>query len=260
MYLLDLTKQFDSYLYGLIQTDGNFREETRNRGCIAIELAGKDEEILQRIANIVGGNTTCRVRNTNFKNDYKSCTLRIFYNLQERNHLKTLGLLPGKKAELISLPSCNFSEPDYWRGIIDGDGSLGITANGNCFISLVTKSEFLAKSYEELILKITKIKKNTNKNKRDNVFNIMLRDESAQQMVNYLYYNNCFVMMRKNDLAKIVLSWVRPDNILKRKNIKQSWSIEEKKLLQELGPEKFLSVSNRTLQSIKMKLYRGIDK
>ena len=46
----------------------------------------------------------------------------------------------GKKSYIICPPKEEFSEVDYWRGIIDGDGSLGIAKSlGNApFLSVIT--------------------------------------------------------------------------------------------------------------------------
>lgn len=38
-----------------------------------------------------------------------------------------VGMTYGKKSDIITIPIISFSEIDYWRGMIDGDGSLGFT-------------------------------------------------------------------------------------------------------------------------------------
>jgi hypothetical protein len=40
---------FNSYLIGLLQTDGNVYETTRNRGRITLELSEKDCDIIEKI-------------------------------------------------------------------------------------------------------------------------------------------------------------------------------------------------------------------
>jgi len=69
------------------------------------------------------------------------------YDLNFRNALIKLDMVYGRKSYSINLPKSELSEKDYFRGVIDGDGSLGLTSNGYPFVSLVTSSEAFAEAY-----------------------------------------------------------------------------------------------------------------
>jgi hypothetical protein len=45
VYDIDLTKPKFAYLFGLLQTDGTLKSNTRNRGCLSVELKVEDSHI-----------------------------------------------------------------------------------------------------------------------------------------------------------------------------------------------------------------------
>jgi len=208
--LIDLKKPEMSYLIGIFQTDGHLQSSSRNRGRLTIEISFKDRDLLPKLQKVIPVNTTIytRVRKTNFCTSYTSTTLNIF-NLEFRNEIVKCGVPYGKKSNIIQPPIVKYSENDYWRGIIDGDGSLGFTTQGFPFISLVTASENLYLAFKKF-LKKHDIDINLNRNKRDNVYNIMLNKEKAQLIVRLLYVNSTISLKRKYEKALEILSWKRP--------------------------------------------------
>jgi hypothetical protein len=213
-----MNKRELSYLLGFLQTDGHMRSGTRNRGAISIELSSKDKDILYRLRRIIPVNSTIkhRTRNTNFKKNYTAWTLNIFHK-SFRDLMNGMGLPYGAKSKIIKQPSINtISLIDYWRGIIDGDGSLGITGQKFPFLSLVTVSKQLAIDYEEFLFSYTGKRKLFSPNTRDSSYNIMITKEDAQLIINKLYYNDCICINRKKKLAKKVLKWRRPKSMRKK--------------------------------------------
>lgn len=128
------------------------------------------------------------------------------------------GIPYGRKSETISTPVNEYSKADYFRGLIDDDGSLGLTANGFPFLSLITASSEIVKEYLNFLESVTGKEKSFVKNKRDNVFNIAVYKEDAQEIVRILYYKNCFALPRKIQKAKDVLNWQRPKTMKKIEN------------------------------------------
>lgn len=200
-----------SYLFGLFQADGNLYEQSRNRGRLSLEILKRDEQIILILMKQIEFNSfvSYRSRTTNFGfGEYVKLSI---YDRSFREKMKSLGFPVGKKDELIAPPiGESFEERDYIRGIIDGDGSLGLTGNGFPFISLVTKSEAIKEYYINYIYRITNKMKNISRNKRDNVYNIMVNKEDAQKIVSDIYYDNCICLERKRNKSKEVLNWIRP--------------------------------------------------
>ncbi len=209
-----------SYLFGFLQADGHLHETTRNRGELSIEILKRDENVLLFFDKLLSENTyiSYRSRQTNF--GYGEFIKLSIYDRSFRDSIKSYGFPIGKKDEIIEPPkNIEFSENDYVRGLIDGDGSLGITGSGIPFVSFVTKSEKMKDFYIDFLEKKTGKRKIINRNKRDNVYNIMMNKEDSQTITKELYYNNCVCLERKKTKAAEVLSWVRPVS-MKTRNLK----------------------------------------
>ena len=209
----DLNIPINSYIFGFLQSDGHLASHKKSglkKGKLNIELSFKDKDILLLIQKhaCVETSFSSRTRDTNFKENYKSCKLS-FYSTEFREALHKLGMPIGKKSAVIAPPKSEYSEIDYWRGIIDGDGSLGFTKGGWPFISLNTSSDKLAIAYKNFILKITGRINNSNRNKRDNTYNIVETRELSQLICKKLYYNGCIGMKRKDKAANKISKWKR---------------------------------------------------
>jgi hypothetical protein len=115
-------------------------------------LQEQDRGILEKFKDLIYVNSSIRerTRDTNFKKQYKSVILSVF-DYEFRTALNKLGLPYGRKSKIITAPIVPFSEVDYWRGIVDGDGSLGMTAKSLPFVSLVTTSPNLYLAYIDFI-------------------------------------------------------------------------------------------------------------
>ncbi len=245
-----------SYMFGFIQTDGHLSKSTRNRGRLSVEVSKKDEDILWAFKKLLRFNSsiTERTRTTNFSDDYKSVVWRV-YDQEFRDYLESWGLSYGKKSNLIDIPTCKFSQADYFRGLIDGDGSLGLTCQGFPFISLVTSSSSIANAFLQVI-KLTIGKEKTSKrNQRDNVYNIALFKEDAQLLVQFLYYENCLALSRKSQKAREVLSWVRPQTMKKIAN-RKNWTKEEDIYIFNHSIEDSIAMLKRSKKSIEIRLWR----
>lgn len=128
---LTLENPFYAYLFGLIQADGHLYQNSRNRGRLSIELGKRDEELLRELQNRLPFNSTIseRTKKTNFSNKYVSVIWSVF-DKNFRDFLIANGLPSGNKSKTIVPPIGKYSTIDYFRGLVDGDGSLGLTANG----------------------------------------------------------------------------------------------------------------------------------
>ena len=105
--------QFESYLFGLILTDGSVYLTTRNRGKITIELQRSDIELLEKIQqNIPESIISIRKRNTNFKEGYESATWAN-YRLSFRTQMFNWGLPKHDKGTIGTVPNTNYSKSDF---------------------------------------------------------------------------------------------------------------------------------------------------
>jgi len=253
---LTLENPFYAYLFGFAQTDGHLYEQSRNRGKLRIEIGEKDAEILERFQKLLPFNSSIsrRVRTTNFGVNYESVIWTVC-DKRFRDCLKDWGFPAGKKSEIIKPPCASYSPSDYFRGLLDGDGSIGLTAHGFPFVSLVTSSPQIVGEYLNFIKRVTGKLKASLPNSRDKIHNIAIYKEDAQALVKHIYYKNCLALPRKKRKAEEVLAWRRPSTMKKVPN-RKLWTIEEDNYISVNLIEVSMKALERSRNSIEMRLWR----
>jgi len=252
--MLNVEKQEYSYLVGLLQADGHMHKGKGQKGKMSYEISIKDEDIIYKLEPLLNCNYSIhkRIRDTNYKKNYESIALTIC-SLEFRNWL--VQYVPyGKKDEIVEKPT-NVIDIEYWRGIIDGNGSIGFTKRGIPFVGLVIKSDKLLQQCLQFVFEITGQQKICNKNKRDKIYNIRINNEDSQLFLKTLYYENCLSINRKYDLARQVMKWERPITMKKIEN-KKKWTSEEDNFIKNNTIEKSMQHLNRSKKSIRMRLWR----
>ena len=134
------------------------------------------------------------------------------YQLSFRTKLISQGFPIKDKTINANTPIDYYDEYSFWRGVIDGDGSLGFIKDGTPFIGLVTKSEKLKDEFLSFIRKELGIDKHLNRNKRDNIYNIVIRAENAVKLSKFLYLTDTstdLYINRKYIKAKEMQNWKR---------------------------------------------------
>lgn len=247
-----------SYIIGFLQSDGHHSSDTRNRGKIRIELQASDRPILEALqaAFPVHSHLSERTRDTNFKVDYRSCAWTL-YDLETREELIKLGVPVGAKSETVAPPTWDFSPRDYIRGLVDGDGSLGLTGKGWPFVSLTTKSDAIAIAYVQYVAQVTGKLKTAHRNRRDNIYNLTVFKEDAQALAAALYGGSTLRLDRKFAAYEELLRWVRPRGLEKREPGKW-WSPEQDLVVQELPVQEAMLCLSRSEKSIRMRRHRLI--
>lgn len=226
----NLTLEQQSYIYGIFLTDGSIskiknKEDSYNT---SLELNIKDADIINKIQQLLPEvSITTRTRNTNFKDNYESIILR-YYSNDFPKQLFEMGFPKSDKTENAIPPNNKYDERAFWRGVIDGDGSLGIRKISNNrglepFVSLTTKSEKLKESYCTFLYKITGKKYNPKPNKRDNIYNILISKSSAKKVLDYIYQNASIYLERKYNKYIEINDFIKQTNmpIIKNYILKQ---------------------------------------
>ena len=202
----------ESYIFGLLITDGSMYLSSRNRGRVILELNKRDEDIIIKLSELIpNSRVRYRTRDTNFKTGYQSAAFCNF-RLEFRTWLINCGYPIFDKTNNACCPCVDYDEIWFWRGVIDGDGSLGFTKDGRPFISLVTKSEYLKIGYLDFIERTINLLKHPTRNKRDGVYNITMFSENAKTLTNLLYLGsetNELSINRKYEMAKNIKAWER---------------------------------------------------
>ncbi len=192
--------EIDSYIYGLLITDGYLCVQVRNRGHVSLELNEKDRDIIEKLHNIIPNSTIkdC-IRNTHFKNN---CHTVIFRNsrLEFRNKLISQGFPIKNKTFTATPPIVPYNKFHFWRGAIDGDGCIGIRKDYNRpFITFSTVSEILKNEYLTFIKEFFGLEKNINKDKRG-MYNICIIGKDAVKIIRKLYIENSGLSIDRKQL------------------------------------------------------------
>jgi hypothetical protein len=256
IFSFDLKDPNHAYLFGFLQADGHLYQNTRNRGKVTVEVSAKDIDLLQQFSRLIPfySSVTTRTRHTNFSREQVSAYWSV-HDQRFRQSLLNLGFPAGKKSALTTVPNMEISKADYFRGLIDADGSLGMTANGFPFLALVTASESSANAFAAFIFEVTGKSKRVARNTRDKIFNITVFKEDAQLLTAKLYYDGCLGLARKLEKAQAVIRWQRPAN-MRRIPQKKFWSLAEDLFITSHPLTESVAALARTERSIKMRLWR----
>lgn len=250
--LINISDANVSYFLGLLITDGSIyiNRKNPNKGKITIELKYDDKFTLENMINLFPfpSSLYTRIRSTNFSKNYKTITWNCSQK-EMRDWLMSINIPCGKKSQTIKYVQGAFKK-HFWRGVIDGDGSLGFTKDGLPFISLVTASEQLRNDYLEYIHSVTGKKFNPQRNVRDGVYNILILKENAVLLAENLYpvgeYN---FIPRKKQMANKIQEWKRPDTMRSSLNI-QKWDESQDKIVLENTCSTAMELLNRSKASI----------
>jgi hypothetical protein len=255
---IDPLRDEHAYFLGLLATDGTIYEHTRNRGRVSFEIGTADAAILHRLAAVIPykAGISERRRDTNFRADYSS-TVLAFHDLDLRRSLAMLGYVSGKKAFSVRPPLAPFHERGFWRGVLDGDGSLGLTRNNRPFVSLVTASEPLRNAYTAFLSRLTGSCPSPNRNARDRVYNIVLFDEPAQALAASLYCSDALAISRKAEASRAILAWRRPEGRRRITFQRRRWTSDEDRLvLSQVSEADVAAKLGRTKASVSVRRWR----
>lgn len=210
MGFLDLTRPEHAYLFGFVQCDGHLSENTRNRGRLSVELSIRDVALLESFQQLVPypSSITTRTRSTNFAERHTSALWTVCA-LELRREVIALGLPVGRKSELVEPPRVPFSKVDYLRGLVDADGSVGVTSLGLPFVSYTTASQALRDFFLSQCPELPGQPRHVARTIRDCVFNPMATRECAVDLAKRLYYDNCLALQRKTTAAQAATQWTR---------------------------------------------------
>ncbi len=230
---LDLTIPEHAYFFGFVQGDGHLSRRPHSPGhlTLTIELSARDIDILTRFSAVFGPSTTAhRHRSTNFVVEHHSVRW-LLRNQSLCHQMEQLGLPEGRKSLIVAPPTVSYSEIDYWRGLLDADGSLGFHKKNGCpFLSLVTTSDAVKEAYLAFLEKMTGQKRVANRNVRDQAYNLIVRVEDAVKIVSALYYPGCLALDRKLTIAESIQRWTRPSTMGRAFRI-QPWTPQEDEIV-----------------------------
>lgn len=210
------------YLLGLLMTDGCVKSNHNS-----ITLTSKDKDHLMKIINLIDPTMKIRDKNTCFEIGIYSKELKLW--------LVSKGCTPQKSLNLQFPTVPEKFLPDFLRGCIDGDGSLGIYKNinrvylcGSSFPFLETFSKTLIK--RKIKNTFYKVKNSKHSSINDKIINrtsdhwrVEITQLNAKKLVEWIYYpGHKLSLDRKKKIAEIIMQFIpkpkgRKPNLEKQK-------------------------------------------
>jgi hypothetical protein len=194
---LDFFEKIDSnekaYMLGFIYGDGSLKDDH-----LSIELASKDEYILESFRNLLGKENAPpihhRIRDRKGTTTYSSYI--IFCGHTFVSHLFKLGLVKDKSS-VISYPNISYHS-DFIRGLSDSDGCIRIDEQNRGIWSLISSTS-MCNSVSN-ILKDNDIFSRVIGTKFNGLSRVNITKKSEiVKLRNFLYYDNCICLNRKRD-------------------------------------------------------------
>ncbi|MGW2206372.1 LAGLIDADG family homing endonuclease [Streptomyces sp. NPDC001774] len=228
---MDLENPRYAYMFGFLQADGHLAAGSGQKGKLTVEINVRDIAMLREFQALTpySSSITERTRSTNFAETHHSATWTLC-SLEARTVINQLGLPYGRKSKRITPPLVPFSRPDYLRGIIDADGSVGFTAGGLPFVSLTTASTAIAVYLCHYTKRALGIQRLPGRNKRDGTYNVVYAREAGVTLAQHLYTPDALALARKKAAAADVTAWVRPADMAPART-RRSWTLVEDRIL-----------------------------
>lgn len=180
-----------NYVIGLFQADGSNYPQ---RGRLSITLKSSDAYLLLSVAEHMGcpGKRLCR-------NKVGGSLLEI-YDRRLSSGLAARGVVSPKTFSART-PADLLFDRDYWRGVIDGDGTLCTAKDGRRILSLVgTKvisTEFLD------FCRSCGLGEGRSVNRHKSIWSSGLSGDEAMIMASILYDNSGLALARKQNTARL---------------------------------------------------------
>lgn len=255
-----LTPEEKFYVIGLFQGDGSLSQSAGIKGKFEYEISIKDRDIIDKLYTLLSKKVNCtiynRKRDTNFSKNFESIGLGIYH--QDFRWALNKYVPCGKKDKVITPPLeiSDLNAPHYIRGLFDADGSIGFTKDNNCFWSFCTNSEDIKNFIIQHMKYTINLDKVINRNKRDNIYNIMLMNEHAINYSNILYKDASIFIDRKHNEYLSFQNWKR--TVPKRKGTPKKWKDFEDKLIlsKEYTIDEKQALLGRSQKSIDTRLWR----
>lgn len=194
-----------AYILGLIMTDGYIIKDYIG---IGIQLTKEDGYILDNIAAIIGAKhgtikIKCDKKRKNMPNAKDMVRLTV-HSRKISEDIKKLGVV-RKKSKIIRYNGC---VPDkymssFFRGLIDGDGTVGINSkNGNIWCQICSSSKKFIEDLSKVDIGYkTSINKNfTNyKGKKSRMYTLRIGggNEESIRFLKWIYHNKGEFYLRR---------------------------------------------------------------
>ena len=222
-----------SYWLGMIATDGSVsrRRKIQNKYyesySIELGLEYSDLEHIEKFKEFLKSNKKIYY-STKFKpikaNGTTTMAKLIIYNKKLTEDCIGYGITPRKTYTLEIKNDYLLNSKDFWRGVIDGDGSIWFDKNPKGNRKICPRIELASASYSFILqfkkyceIKINKLNNKITKNARSNNWKYKISGSKCIELIKILYQNSVVYLKRKKTLSENIMSGEYLSNDRKQK-------------------------------------------
>lgn len=181
------------YWVGFLMADGSIIKGGRG---ISLGLGILDKEQVDKFRNFVNASSKTYI--------YKNAASAIIHSKRIAQDLSRYGVVE-RKSKIAKASNDVCGSRDFWRGVIDGDGSIGTYATGDR-ISL-TGSKFLCSQFLEFVQKYDiAIKAHVSNYIHNGSYEAVINGAAAKAAIKLLYENAKFYLERKMQSAQLIIN------------------------------------------------------
>lgn len=180
-----------AYVVGLFQSDGH-NDPTRYR--MSISLKYSDRALLEAVSECVGSGRP--LEHVVGRSTDNACLALNSRKMSEG--LASWGVV-SPKSHSASTDSRLLNDHDYWRGVVDGDGSLCVAATGTRILSLVGSYSLCSEWLE--FVRSHGHGRNVNVNRHRTIWSVQIRNSAAIHMAGVLYDGASLALERKRRVS-----------------------------------------------------------
>ena len=203
----DTINEESAYWIGFWMADGCV--SSKSAYC-AIELQSKDSGHLLRFQNFLESN--CPVKYA-FRPDGRNTCLFNFSSKKIKQSMLNYNVIPNK-SKLATVPLSLCLNRHFWRGMIDGDGSIGcytinkgkVNEIKNRWNIMLCGTEDICNGFLNFVKQSFNTKANCKKSKRKNVWKVVFQHKMASELIDILYSKANVSLYRKLEIAKVCIN------------------------------------------------------
>lgn len=214
-FFKEINSNKKAYWLGFLMADGTMREYRNNKYQLSFELKEEDKYIIENFNNDIESNYLVSISNNSNYNTKRARLIITNHNFTK--HLIAKGIIPQKTGQEI-IPSDIPKDfvKDFIRGFFDGDGSIQFTHKNR------VRSKFHLVSCSETILNQIKKTLELEANVKFTEKSLHVKSGSSHiyeletstlteiaKIYDYLYYNDCICLKRKENIFKTFLSYYK---------------------------------------------------
>lgn len=211
-WLDEINTESKAYFLGIMVTDGTVNKRENS---IKIALQKRDEIILKKFSMEILNEDKIAYEEKRSEKHQDMAVLR-FSSERIKQNLEKYGIVPNKTFITQYPPNIpRHLHRHVLRGIVDGDGHIGINSNGKTRL-LVSGMDSLMKGMEEVINNTLNFDIFFNIRRDRNIFNLEFRRLVDKYILLKLLYNDCdYYLPRKLELSKEALKILEESQLVK---------------------------------------------